>query len=436
MSKFTLFAVVVLAVFISSNPVIGQTIASEGIDFAQFDGNEDGRLDYLDLALLAVRWNPALSTPNYYPALSIYVNTRVDRYYLYSFYQAWSSREYYQPTAFPTVTPTTTPIPPTPTPTVTPTPRPQSGWVQIFPPESPPARSDHAMSHDIVNKVIILFGGEGEWTQETGSAILGDTWEWDGEQWMQINPILSPSPRRCHAMTYNTATNRVILFGGVDENDRMLNDMWEWDGINWTLVANTGPDPRFITGMVYDVYRKKIVLFGGAYFDSELSDTWEWDGKKWTQINPPLSPDPRHGHTMVYDAYNKKIILFGGSLEECEEPEYLVSDTWEWDGIKWALVANSGPDPRHGHTMAYDNVRKKVVLFGGKGYGYVSGRYRSINFDDTWEWDGKKWTQVMVDGTPIRNTSIAYDATHNYMVLFGGSVLWGYPVNDTWKYIP
>jgi hypothetical protein len=36
--------------------------------------------------------------------------------------------------------------------------------------------------------------------------------------------------------------------------------------------------------------------------------------------------------------------------------------------------------------MVYDPSRKRVVLFGG------SNEEGSLN--DTWEWDGKKWTPI------------------------------------------
>ena len=54
--------------------------------------------------------------------------------------------------------------------------------------------------------------------------------------------------------------------------------------------------------------------------------------------------------------------------------------TWEWDGRLWTQRQDMGPSGRYGHALAYDSQRDRVVLFGGYAFlppgGYVS---------DTWE---------------------------------------------------
>ena len=55
---------------------------------------------------------------------------------------------------------------------------------------------------------------------------------------------------------------------------------------------------------------------------------------------------------------------------------------------KWQQVAggDEGPPPRSYTSMAYDEARQRVVLFGGIGKpGETLG--------DTWEWDGQAWSQ-------------------------------------------
>ena len=41
-----------------------------------------------------------------------------------------------------------------------------------------------------------------------------DTWEWDGNTWLERSPTTSPSVRFGHAMAYDAARQRVVLFGG------------------------------------------------------------------------------------------------------------------------------------------------------------------------------------------------------------------------------
>src|SRR5438874_3914689 len=62
--------------------------------------------------------------------------------------------------------------------------------------------------------------------------LFGDTWEWDGTDWIQKTPATSPPPRECHAMAYDSTRERVVLFGGTDGSG-FLGDTWEWDGTDW-----------------------------------------------------------------------------------------------------------------------------------------------------------------------------------------------------------
>ena len=59
------------------------------------------------------------------------------------------------------------------------------------------------------------------------SSSRGDTWEWDGTAWTQRSPASAPSPQQGHAMAYDAARGRVVLFGGHDSFRR--GDTWEWD---------------------------------------------------------------------------------------------------------------------------------------------------------------------------------------------------------------
>ena len=91
------------------------------------------------------------------------------------------------------------------------------------------------MAYDSNRHRVVLFGGT-----HLGyvSTLLGDTWEWDGTDWTDATPSRSPSSREGHAMVYDVARQRVVLFGGIGAEGR-LDDVWEWDGREWrgTLSA-------------------------------------------------------------------------------------------------------------------------------------------------------------------------------------------------------
>jgi N-acetylneuraminic acid mutarotase len=311
---------------------------------------------------------------------------------------------------------------------------PTQTWTQVpvASPDAPSPRNGHAMAYDAARGKVVLFGG-----QDDGGK-SGETWEYDGatQTWTQV-PVASPdapSARNLHAMAYDAARGRVVLFGGI--NDGAIDgETWEYDSgtQSWARVQVASPDapsPRS-SAMAYDIARGKVVLFGGAAIGGLDAETWEYGGatQSWTQV-PVASagaPSPRDDHAMVYDAARGKVVLFGGRVGN---PSRLNGETWEYDGATqtWNEVPVASPDapsPRAG-AMAYDAARGKIVLFGGSDATGVNG--------ETWEYDGatESWTQVAVASpdapSPRKGHAMTYDAARRRVVLFGGGD------DETWEY--
>jgi hypothetical protein len=296
---------------------------------------------------------------------------------------------------------------------------------------TPQARGWHAMTYDAGRGRVVLFGGSVE-PRETcdvaGTHICSDTWEWDGYAWADVSPATSPPGRSGHAMAYDAARGRVVLFGGrghsrgaCGSSGTSCADTWEWDGTTWSeRTPAAGPSARSDTALTYDAVRGRIVLFGGGVFDGfspiRYRDTWEWDGKAWTERFPALRPPARSGHGLAYDAGRGRTVLFGGSSGSPR-----LSDTWEWDGSAWLeRTAVTAPPARQGHAMAYDPRRRAVMLFGGDGTGC---RTNPAGFcRDTWEWDGAGWSRRVPPAQPKERGfhALTFDALRGRMVLFGG----------------
>jgi len=138
----------------------------------------------------------------------------------------------------------------------------------------PAARYDHAMSYDSDTKRIVMFGGR----QQASGPHYADLWEWDTTKgaWNQRTPPGTvPYDRSGHAMVYNTMTKKTVMFSGWQPTAVFWHpEWWEWDSPNqtWTkhaLAAGTDPSPRFGAAMVWDSTRNRIVLFGGSDERSE-----------------------------------------------------------------------------------------------------------------------------------------------------------------------
>lgn len=228
----------------------------------------------------------------------------------------------------------------------------------------PSARYYTAMAYDELRGVTVLFGGVGG---------VGDTWEWDGVAWVQRSDS-GPTTLDSHQLVYDNHRGVTVLFGGAGcpgQNTSRCGDTWEWDGITWELRSSTGPSPRREHAMAYDSARKITVLYGGS---DGSSQTWEWDGLDWSLRTSFVGPRSQYAHTMAYDSARGVTLLFPSAAGGVPD-----SQTWAWDGTEWLLFSEIGPPGRIYSAMAYDSARRVTVLFGG----FVGGYYPYAN--DTWE---------------------------------------------------
>jgi hypothetical protein len=154
-------------------------------------------------------------------------------------------------------------------------------WEQVSH-EGPSPRFPAEMVYDEAQQRVILYGGHAP-TDEDFATNVGDIWVWDGNVWQEL-PAAEPYPgiRAGTALVYEHSEQHWLLFGGA--NDDFFNDTWAWDGQQWVELGVTGPQARSGHDMVYDSARQRVVLFGGVDRPGggPITDTWEWDGQGWT----------------------------------------------------------------------------------------------------------------------------------------------------------
>ena len=243
--------------------------------------------------------------------------------------------------------------------------------------DGPPERILGGVAFDDVRNVLVLYGGRpvqlGQCSQET--------WEWDGEFWEQKN---AAPPTACDhvRMVYDEATQKSILFSGLDPSENRVNETWSWNGEHWKLLSEDGPESRGHFGLVYDPAYKQILLYGG--YASTISDEfWAWKKDSWHEIND-ADPGALSHFGMALDPAGNGLLLFGGATSTSTFSS-LTDKTWVLRENGWQQLhpANS-PFERGGPAMGYDPLRKRVILYGG----FDADRH---NLNDTWEWDGRNW---------------------------------------------
>lgn len=316
-------------------------------------------------------------------------------------------------------------------------------WTARSPADDPPARSRHAAAYDSVTREMVLFGGWGglRWNGMAYVNVqLGDTWTYDiaTDLWTNRTGPGSPEARSEHAMTFDPATARAVLFGGRGEKG-LLGDTWTYASgtYTWTNRTSSGsPSPQCVHSMAFDPTRITTMLFSGRNERGNVSETWGYDSglNKWTDLAPRTCPTPRSDHAMAYDIASGDVILFGGQFAWGHS-----NDIWRYKAISnaWSPLGPSSPMPsaRQGHSMVYDQRNGLMVLFGGQDAAGVQ--------DDTWTCNlsTNAWVKMNPPSSPPPRTShsMVYDDATGDVLLFGGQTVQYSPYNvillgDTWTY--
>jgi len=315
-------------------------------------------------------------------------------------------------------------------------------WIQKFPSSSPAARNAHGMCF-IGDDKIVMFGGQ----ISSYPYYFDDTWIYDlsDNTWTNMNPSGDiPSLRAGCAMAYlGEDDDRVLLFGGFNDDNGLLNDTWVYDLSEnaWTEMNPAGdiPSVRLGHAMVF-IDLDQTLLFGGFnYFTNEyFNDTYIYDLSEntWYQQNPGTKPDGRYDHGMAYFGWDK-VILFGGYAYNDEYGAEMESDsTWIYsiNSATWTNMEPTGtiPTPRTEHAMAYVGG-DRALMFGG----FLS----TFTMNDTWIYDfsDNTWIEDINTSEPVARRShriaeTSFDGS-SYLVIFGGGVTSGMSFyNDTWTF--
>jgi hypothetical protein len=215
-------------------------------------------------------------------------------------------------------------------------------WTGAQTPDTHPEPAvDGAMAYDPATQTLL------DWSPSPGldqmpastSSFQSSTWSWDGVQWTELSPSISPPPSvgdgRDVQMVYDSATGQILLYGDHSQA------MWAWNGSAWSeLSGSGGPSPRVGSSMVYDSALGEALLFGGDTVSGysppsasqgetytlgpPLNDLWTWDGAAWQQLHPATSPPARFYAQMAYDGDDGQVVLFGGAVNDIAD----VADTW------------------------------------------------------------------------------------------------------------
>ena len=210
----------------------------------------------------------------------------------------------------------------------------------------------------------------------------------------------------------------------------LLAQDWRYSPLPTTGEA---PPPRIDGTIAYDADTASLYLFGGQANDI-LNDLWRYSipSKTWTRLEATGTlPTARLGHTLLFDDQRKRLIVFGG------QGRGFFSDVWAFDlkTQRWSPLApdNSGPSRRYGHSAILDTETNRMII----SHGFTS----SGRFDDTWAFDlaSNQWSNVTPAGSrPLRRClhHAVLDPASRQMYLYGGcaSGFGPCPLGDLWAF--
>ena len=291
----------------------------------------------------------------------------------------------------------------------------------------PPPVHWESAAFDAARGRLVLFGGAA-----IAGAYLSETWQWDGTRWTTLaDSASSPGPRHAHAMGYDRARSRVVLFGGMVESqdksipiaqrERRLCDTWSLEGARWTRIDRGDSSPCAIEGidaasLLSRGTRGGLLLVEGpreAADDGTLARIrlWRWTDTSWALLDdrgPRRWPEANGG--VAFDERRAVLVVpvLGG-------PD---AGVWEWDGTRWRHLRVPGPPPRRNFGIAYDSRRGRVVLLGG----LTADPRRWLG--DHWTWDGARWTEIpsaQMQPSPRSHATLLDDRRAGRLLYFGGA---------------
>jgi len=207
------------------------------------------------------------------------------------------------------------------------------------------------------------------------------------------------------------------IFGGGTYPYDPPADTWSLS-TTWTARAIDGPFPRTGTDLTNDP--SGLVLFGGRRAGGESADTWLWRDHAWTEVQVP-GPSARADHALAYDPIRNRAVLYGGRTTTLAPP---YADTWEWDGAAWTMrSATATTGGRAGHRMYFEPARRRVVAI-GQGTGELAMT----------EWDPAlgDWAQVPSTNSgpdlTVRDAAVFYDPLRRATIAIGRTGIGAYEV--------
>ncbi|PYX49453.1 MAG: hypothetical protein DMG79_08625, partial [Acidobacteria bacterium] len=275
-----------------------------------------------------------------------------------------------------------------------------ASWFELSPLGSaPPARVYSAAVYDPGSDSMIVFGGNNCSTGYFNDVWVLSNANGEGgtPSWNQLSPSgTPPAARQSASAIYDSVNNIMTLYGG-DTGGSGFGDVWVLSNANgtggtpvWTQLNPTGTPPGTRVGQTatYDPGTNRMTVFGGLNNGATLSDSWLLTSANgigapaWSQIHTSGTSPSIAYHSAVYDPVANNMYAFAGSSSadklSTNSHAFTLFDANNitQNGARWIL---GGPAVRYSQSAFYDSVTDSVFVFAGQ------HAKTNNNFNDYWQ---------------------------------------------------
>ncbi len=291
-----------------------------------------------------------------------------------------------------------------------------SGWQRLWPPDpvqSPSTMQGHVVVSDVNGHALWTVGGtepggfEGLWRLNPAADAQ---WTWF--------PQTDALPPRGHAAVFDHAAGRILSVS----LDYYFHEIVELGVIgapseNVWAPRDTFPANRVDHAVAIDPVRQRLLVFGGQYFGAHFSgtsfgDLWTVplnDLAAWSKL-PTVGPQPggRGSHFLFYDDLRERMVMFGGWQQTGGPIRNSYHDAWALSLAgtpTWSALSGPAWDPPTSGRITFDPVAHRLFLFHASTLGSPSTTVVYMRGIE----DGDAWVELQAEGTgPAIDAPIAF----------------------------
>ncbi len=275
-------------------------------------------------------------------------------------------------------------------------------------------------------------------------------WSFQNDSWTNITSLVHgswPAWSSNAALTYDPATQSLILVNNVADYRNTSNGtyIWSFRNYTWTAVPTSGPDPfglesavglLQVLGITYDPQYGGLVALrpsqslGNTGYPIGNSTTWLLINGTWENLTGQIggSPPPPGAYFLNQLSYDPASSCLLGlfNIKMNFNGTTPAARTWKLCDGNWTMVGNdsSSSDPMGynipSQPLSYDPQLEGELYWGGP--------------DDSWVYINGSWTDLHWNGTVPPWTmnprtpeifpaplTVVYDPAESYLLLLGGS---------------